>query len=118
MFPLWLPLARENLAGTRKKAGQTHWKRFLARPASCARAITLKKLICSSANTMAEPEAAPALMRKAGFDFSRRKPIARASVPAAAQPAPSPPTTAAGRDVVVIESSGDDEVQQQGQSRS
>jgi hypothetical protein len=39
-------------------------------------------------------------------------------MPAAAQPAPSPHTTAAGRDVVVIESPDDDEVQQQGQSRS
>jgi hypothetical protein len=68
---------------------------------------------------MAEPEAAPALKRKAGFESkSWRKPIAPASVPAAAQPAPSLPTTAAGRDVVVIESSDDDEVQQQGQSRS
>jgi hypothetical protein len=70
------------------------------------------KQICSSANTMAEPEAALALKCKAGFDFeSWRKPIAPASVPTAAQPAPSPPTTAAGQDVVVIESSDDDEVQ-------
>jgi 3-hydroxyisobutyrate dehydrogenase-like beta-hydroxyacid dehydrogenase len=68
---------------------------------------------------MAEPEAAPALKRKAGFDFKfRRKPTAPASIPAAVQPAPSPPTTAAGRDVVVIELSDDDEVEQQGQSRS
>jgi hypothetical protein len=67
---------------------------------------------------MAKLEAAPALKRKAGFDFnSWRKPIAPASVPTAAQPVPSPPTTGAGRDVVVIESSDDDEVQQQGRSR-
>jgi hypothetical protein len=39
-------------------------------------------------------------------------------MPAAAQPAPSPHSTAAGWDVVVIDSSDDDEMQQQGQSRS
>jgi hypothetical protein len=39
-------------------------------------------------------------------------------MPADAQPAPAPLATAEGRDVVVNESSGDDEMQQQGQSRS
>jgi hypothetical protein len=109
-------LARER---RRVRLGTTHWKRFLAHPALMRPRNRTHKLTYSSASTMAEPEAAPALKRKAGFDFkSWRLPIASASEPATAQPAPSPPTTAAGRDVVVIESLNDDEVLQQGQSRS
>jgi hypothetical protein len=57
------------------------------------------------------------IKRKAGFDFkSWRLPIASASEPAAAQPASSSPTTAAGRDVVVIESLNDDECSSRGRA--